>query len=955
MSPSIHPRCSKSTRIAVLGAVLGLIGTMLAWAAPPVSATAASSSDLPIRVAGRDRFETAARLADVFSPSTTDTVFVANGHGFADAYSAGPAAAAAHAPLLLVERGSVPPATANAISRLDPDRIVVVGGDGAVSPAARAALASHAPVTVLAGSDRWDTAQQVVSAQFPAAVPEIVIVSGRSFADGLTGGHVAATTGSPVVPVDTDFIPAAVDRLLGSMTAGTVRIIGGSTAVSSNVERQLRARFPNVVRHAGADRFATAGAAVAAVHPNGAERALAVTGYFFADALATIPAAHATGRAMLLSGPGCGFVAMDAAAMRLATEEITFVGGPAAIPEDLSSVTSCGTAPADRGDTHSDDAPDVPVERRDGVGGALCSGADPARVSASGVPVEVCIGTDGVIKVMNRAAYWVSVTPISGAVLQRRSRYSGPSGEIRSADLTYAAAARSPFGHLPPNAVVDYEIAAPYTGDVVFGVEVLRSASLAATVTSFLPNAPALVVEIVDVARNLIACMDAKDGWQEKLCTVEYAGNVVFAVGRYATNEAIDAWSKAKGKTGLYGLALDLAEANYSLIKYIDDALRNFPNNTFRVAGTGGTTSPGAPPAIPPTAAESGGGWSGELHEGGLTACAATYPGHPKVGSSWSASVDVNVVGGDYDRPLYMPWDGTVSTHTTGYGGGWGNSVILTRASDGYKLFIAHNNAILANGPVQAGTMILRSGNTGHVEGTSDHGGAHLHLNAQKDGQPAPIVLGGTVVEPGVCWKTRTSPTGTTPGAAPAAPSGSSVTLRDGGTYNGSSLWYDVTLSKMAPNTAYVVTCSDAEDRAFYREAIHTDSAGNGRDSKTCYSNVGGRYVTVAGVDVAWGTTAAVGGPSSAPTTPQPAGWSILVTRGGAAPAGHWYDTVVRGPAGGSTTLWCNDGVDQRFWTQAVTLDANGYYRDSTLCYSGDPGPYYVTSAVGARSNDATW
>ena len=94
---------------------------------------------------------------------------------------------------------------------------------------------------------------------------------------------------------------------------------------------------------------------------------------------------------------------------------------------------------------------------------------------------------------------------------------------------------------------------------------------------------------------------------------------------------------------------------------------------------------------------------------------------------------------------------------------------------------------------------------------------------------------------------------------------------------------------------------------------------------------------------------AGCGGWSTAST---PARATVLsVTRGGRARYGYWYDARVYGSPGARLTLRCNDGVDRGFWTQAVTLDGSGYYRDSTLCYSGDRGPYWV-DAGGLRSNN---
>ncbi|HUG84630.1 MAG TPA: cell wall-binding repeat-containing protein, partial [Euzebya sp.] len=86
------------------------------------------------RIAGDSRFDTAAAVVEETTEGTAETVLIATGDTFADALAAGAASAAAEAPLLLVRTsGVVPGVTRHAIERLQPSRIVVVGGEAAVA------------------------------------------------------------------------------------------------------------------------------------------------------------------------------------------------------------------------------------------------------------------------------------------------------------------------------------------------------------------------------------------------------------------------------------------------------------------------------------------------------------------------------------------------------------------------------------------------------------------------------------------------------------------------------------------------------------------------------------------------------------------------------------------------------------------------------------------------------
>jgi hypothetical protein len=71
------------------------------------------------RLAGADRFATAAVIcADAF-PAAVPVAYVATGTNFPDALAGGPVAARDGAPILLVAPDTVPPATHGELARLE--------------------------------------------------------------------------------------------------------------------------------------------------------------------------------------------------------------------------------------------------------------------------------------------------------------------------------------------------------------------------------------------------------------------------------------------------------------------------------------------------------------------------------------------------------------------------------------------------------------------------------------------------------------------------------------------------------------------------------------------------------------------------------------------------------------------------------------------------------------------
>jgi putative cell wall-binding protein len=96
-----------------------------------------------VRVAGADRFATAAAVAALGFPREVETVYVATGGNFPDALAGVPAAAVDGAPLLLVTPDGVPEVTARQLAALAPRRITVLGGEAAVAPPTLQTLAEH--------------------------------------------------------------------------------------------------------------------------------------------------------------------------------------------------------------------------------------------------------------------------------------------------------------------------------------------------------------------------------------------------------------------------------------------------------------------------------------------------------------------------------------------------------------------------------------------------------------------------------------------------------------------------------------------------------------------------------------------------------------------------------------------------------------------------------------------
>lgn len=214
-----------------------------------------------VRVAGDDRYATAAAAAKLAAPSAKSyallpggaqrTAVIASGTNPADALSAGPLVCAAKVPLLLTARDALPAATAAALAELGVKQVVTLGGSAAISTRVLDALAaSGLAVLPVRGSDRFDTAAVLLSL---ACAPELgssakdgdvggfglpfdaatsgYLANGVRFPDALAAGPLAGLQRRPLFVTSPDALSPATASLLPGTAARSLVAVGGPSAV----------------------------------------------------------------------------------------------------------------------------------------------------------------------------------------------------------------------------------------------------------------------------------------------------------------------------------------------------------------------------------------------------------------------------------------------------------------------------------------------------------------------------------------------------------------------------------------------------------------------------------------------------------------------------------------------------------------------------------------------------
>jgi putative cell wall-binding protein len=211
--------------VYVLGgenAVPASVATQVAAYAPTVT-----------RLAGVSRYGTGKLIAKALWPNGAGTVYLSSGVSFPDALSGGVLAVRDGAPILLSAPGKLPTPAANALTKLAPTRVVLLGGTAALSDVVAAEVGQLLPgatVSRIAGADRFATSAMVAQAGWSTA-PLGYFAAGDNFPDALAGVPAAAANGAPLLLARPRCLPAPVYGEAQSLGLQQRILLGGTSAL----------------------------------------------------------------------------------------------------------------------------------------------------------------------------------------------------------------------------------------------------------------------------------------------------------------------------------------------------------------------------------------------------------------------------------------------------------------------------------------------------------------------------------------------------------------------------------------------------------------------------------------------------------------------------------------------------------------------------------------------------
>lgn len=212
-----------------------------------------ASSSSSQRLFGTDRDTTAIAISKSGWPNGASTVVLVRDDDFPDALAGAPLAHKYDAPILLTNPNVLSSDVSNEISRLNPKKIYILGGYGAVSSDIEQQLKNKGiDVIRLKGDSRFGTAAAIAQ-EVGSQSGKAVITYGYNFPDALSVSSWAASNGVPILLTDSNLLPDETKNVLSQLNITQTIAIGGFGAVSNSVYNQL----PSPQRFSGNDRYET--------------------------------------------------------------------------------------------------------------------------------------------------------------------------------------------------------------------------------------------------------------------------------------------------------------------------------------------------------------------------------------------------------------------------------------------------------------------------------------------------------------------------------------------------------------------------------------------------------------------------------------------------------------------------------------------------------------------------
>ncbi|MDR1773313.1 MAG: cell wall-binding repeat-containing protein [Clostridioides sp.] len=217
------------------------------------------------RLGGEDRYETAKIIGEQVRKISGNkkAVNLVVGTNFPDAMTISPLAIQNRTPILLTPTDDLEGYTTKALKDWDINKVTIAGRYEAVSQNVEHNLRKYlgiSKVDRIGGEDRYETAAEISKkvTEITRNTSKSVVVRGDDFPDALTITSLAALNNSGILLTQTDNLNDFTKNILRLNKTSKVIIGGGLSAVSKQVENEIRKMPSSIERIGGEDRYETA-------------------------------------------------------------------------------------------------------------------------------------------------------------------------------------------------------------------------------------------------------------------------------------------------------------------------------------------------------------------------------------------------------------------------------------------------------------------------------------------------------------------------------------------------------------------------------------------------------------------------------------------------------------------------------------------------------------------------
>ncbi|WP_052504482.1 SpoIID/LytB domain-containing protein [Rossellomorea aquimaris] len=213
-------------------------------------------NDYSHELEGIDRYETSVSVSEYGWENKSKAVVIGRGDLSIDALTGSVLAKKLDSPLLLTTSKSLPDTVLDEIKRLQPEKVYLLGGTNAISSNVENQLKGLSDVTRISGAERYETAVKVAD-EINNNHEIFVVTKDEKSPDALSIASYASMMQIPILYTTKDSLHESVEAYMKENTINKVTIIGGQSAVSTEVERQLMSLASDVSRVYGDDRYQT--------------------------------------------------------------------------------------------------------------------------------------------------------------------------------------------------------------------------------------------------------------------------------------------------------------------------------------------------------------------------------------------------------------------------------------------------------------------------------------------------------------------------------------------------------------------------------------------------------------------------------------------------------------------------------------------------------------------------